>query len=81
MVLIRSIFLCLQATAVFCHQGCRVIPGDRGWPSEQAWDQLNKTVSGRLVATVPVASTCHDSSYDEAACLAKKEQWDLAQTQ
>ena len=47
---------------------CRYIPGDAGWPQPQLWSQLNQTVSRRLIATVPVASVCHDPNYDEAKC-------------
>jgi len=35
---------------------CRVFPDDKAWPSEKDWNALNKTVSGRLVATVPPAT-------------------------
>ncbi|GJC99261.1 FAD binding domain-containing protein [Colletotrichum higginsianum] len=34
---------------------CKYLPGDPGWPSADAWAQLNRTVDGRLVATVPYA--------------------------
>ncbi|KAL8832099.1 MAG: hypothetical protein Q9191_000478 [Dirinaria sp. TL-2023a] len=67
--------------------GCRFIPSDPEWPSEQQWAILNKTVSGRLIATVPVAAPCYHSTYDvttkkyepstynEAACAAVKKGW------
>lgn len=63
---------------------CLNIPGDPGWPSNSLWSQLNQTVSGRLIATVPLASVCHDSPYqafDETACAVLRSDWDLAQTQ
>ena len=67
--------------------GCRFIPSDPDWPSEQQWASLNKTVGGRLIATVPIGSPCyhstydvtaqkyHLSTYDEAACAAVKKGW------
>ncbi|KAF9740453.1 hypothetical protein PMIN03_010243 [Paraphaeosphaeria minitans] len=51
---------------------CKTIPGDAAWPKKDAWDILNSTVNGRLIATVPVAHVCHTSGtysgYDETAC-------------
>ncbi|RYP17994.1 hypothetical protein DL765_004213 [Monosporascus sp. GIB2] len=51
---------------------CKSIPGDAGWPSWSEWAQLNTTVGGRLVATVPVAHVCHQTgpfaAFNETAC-------------
>jgi len=60
---------------------CRFIPGDEGWPSQSDWDRLNRTVRGRLIATVPLASVCHTPTYSETACDSLKQQWDLSPTQ
>lgn len=57
---------------------CRNIPGDAGWPKENAWDHLNRTVSGRLISTVPVGSVCHEPSYDEAKCAQLTQEWGRA---
>jgi hypothetical protein len=54
---------------------CRCLPGDACWPAESTWAQLNSTVSGKLVATVPIGSPCHDPTYDAAACDELKTQW------
>jgi len=54
---------------------CRAFPGDADWPSEKEWATLNKTVSGRLVATTPIGSPCHQPSYDAAACALVREGW------
>lgn len=35
---------------------CRFLPGDAEWPNDATWSRLNKTVGGRLIDTVPVAS-------------------------
>jgi hypothetical protein len=59
---------------------CRCVPGDVCWPSSATWNSFNATVHGRLIATVPQASVCHDPFYDEAACAGLKEGWDLTQT-
>ncbi|PKY03432.1 putative isoamyl alcohol oxidase [Aspergillus campestris IBT 28561] len=61
--------------AVHTTRHCKYIPGDVGWPQPQLWSQLNQTVEGRLIATVPVGSVCHDPTYDEAKCLAVTANW------
>ncbi|KAL8663557.1 MAG: hypothetical protein Q9202_003745 [Teloschistes flavicans] len=59
---------------------CRYIPEDAGWPQPQLWHQLNRTVDGRLIATVPVGSVCHFPNYDEAKCNDLTTTWGLVQT-
>lgn len=59
---------------------CRYIPEDAGWPQPQLWHQLNRTVNGRLIATVPVGSVCHFPNYDEAKCNDLTTTWGLVQT-
>ncbi|KAK1460253.1 FAD binding domain-containing protein [Colletotrichum melonis] len=59
---------------------CRSLPGDASWPATTAWDTLNTTVSGKLIATVPIGSVCHDPNYDEAACTALQNSWTLPET-
>ncbi|KAF2759924.1 FAD binding domain protein [Pseudovirgaria hyperparasitica] len=62
---------------------CRCFPGDACWPTSDKWHELNTTVNGRLISTVPLASPCHDSEfgpYDEDACQAIQEAWTLPET-
>lgn len=54
---------------------CRCLPGDDCWPSKSSWDDLNSTVSGRLVETIPIGSPCHDPNYDAEACAALQARW------
>ncbi|KAH6844153.1 Zinc finger E-box-binding homeobox 1 [Alternaria postmessia] len=54
---------------------CKSFPGDKSWPSQSDWNSLNKTVGGRLVATVPLGAPCHGSTFDNAACESLKSQW------
>ncbi|KAI9675997.1 MAG: hypothetical protein M1817_000740 [Caeruleum heppii] len=54
---------------------CRCRPGDACWPNARKWAQLNETVGGRLIATVPLASSCHDPNYDASSCAKLKDQW------
>jgi hypothetical protein len=57
------------------NQDCRCLPGDACWPAQDSWAKLNSTVSGKLVATVPIGSPCHDPTYDAAACDQLKADW------
>ncbi|KAH9897401.1 hypothetical protein F4778DRAFT_232684 [Xylariomycetidae sp. FL2044] len=62
---------------------CRCFPGDTCWPSESDWAEFNRTVEGRLVATIPVASVCHDNPwvpYDAEACAHLQSVWDVPET-
>ena len=64
---------------------CKYIPGDAAWPTQDTWNQLNHTVGGRLIATVPQAAVCHVGGYatlkpNEAACEALRPEWNSPQT-
>lgn len=57
---------------------CKHIPGDVDWPQPQTWYELNHTVDGRLIATVPVGSVCHVPNYDEDKCAELTANWGQA---
>ncbi|KAG0648444.1 FAD-linked oxidoreductase ZEB1 [Hyphodiscus hymeniophilus] len=54
---------------------CRCLPGDSCWPTTKEWKALNTTVGGRLVATVPLGSPCHDPKYNGTECAILQSQW------
>ena len=54
---------------------CKCFPGDACWPTAAAWNALNATVGGRLVATVPLGTPCHDPHYNGATCSYLQSQW------
>ncbi|KAJ5052218.1 uncharacterized protein L3040_001977 [Drepanopeziza brunnea f. sp. 'multigermtubi'] len=58
---------------------CRVFPGDISWPSTASWSELNSTVDGKLISTVPIGTPCHGSAYDAAECEAIKASWQLVE--
>lgn len=60
---------------------CYCLPGDECWPAESSWNALNTTVGGRLVATVPIGTPCHDPHYNATACAALRKSWHEPQTQ
>ncbi|KAF7541241.1 hypothetical protein G7054_g685 [Neopestalotiopsis clavispora] len=77
----RPFSIALAAAPVFTMGAqastCYAMPGDAAWPSAATWSQLNATVGGRLIATVPIGSPCHDPNYDAVACAALQDEWTL----
>lgn len=69
------------AAATNSSSQCHVLPSDADWPSTTEWASLNTTVNGRLIATVPIGSPCHDPNYDAVACAALQNNWTVASTQ
>ncbi|KAK3939574.1 hypothetical protein QBC46DRAFT_262899 [Diplogelasinospora grovesii] len=65
----------LFAAGVLAGQSCKCFPGASCWPSTGDWNQLNRTVGGRLIATVPLAEACHDPNYDAEECQYLQGQW------
>ncbi len=63
---------------------CRCQPHEPCWPSDREWQGLNTTIGGNLAAVKPVASVCHDPTFNDAACKAvasnySKSQWRASQ--
>ncbi|KAK7397791.1 hypothetical protein QQX98_012840 [Neonectria punicea] len=80
MKIFKSLSWALLSLAIAdCQAKCRCLPGDACWPSVAAWNELNSTVDGRLIATVPIGSPCHDPTYDAAACAELQTDWKLPQ--
>lgn len=70
-----GVALILESGIVTATSSCRYLPSDAGWPSLAEWNQFNSTVGGRLVATVPLGSPCHDPTYVAAECASLQSQW------
>lgn len=84
MYLFWSLLLVLGTVTNARNSSCRNIPGDVGWPTDSEWAQLNETVDGRLIATIPLASVCHTLPYhalSERACAALQAEWDYVEVQ
>lgn len=77
--LLQSCFniLCLVLLADCSPQYCKPIPGSPKWPSPTAWQQLNNTIGGRLLAPTPPGAVCHPSSptFDNATCASVFKSW------
>ena len=51
----------------------RVRPGDPAWPSDAAWDELNRQVEGRLIKVRSPLAACVGASPDPACAQVFKE--------
>ncbi|KAI1472683.1 FAD-binding domain-containing protein [Daldinia caldariorum] len=48
---------------------CREYPGSPGWPLDEEWSRLNRSLGGALIKGIPPAAVCYDGPYkDAAAC-------------
>lgn len=54
---------------------CRCFPGDACWPGVGDWANLNRSIEGGLIATVPIGSPCHNPTFDAAQCKSIQENW------
>lgn len=56
---------------------CKAVPGTTSWPSASAWDALNTTLSGNLIAPTPPGAVCHPDqpSYNNVTCAVVAELW------
>ena len=60
---------------------CKCMPGDACWPSTEDWTALNSSLGGKLVATVPIGSPCHDPTYVKVECLSLQQKWFMPEVQ
>ncbi|KAK7453948.1 hypothetical protein VKT23_011460 [Stygiomarasmius scandens] len=56
-------------------QLCKALPEDAEWPSLDTWDAFNASVDGRLIRTVPIASPCHNPTFDGEQCQFVRDNW------
>ncbi|KAL4899953.1 hypothetical protein BDW74DRAFT_188831 [Aspergillus multicolor] len=63
---------------------CRCFPGEPCWPSPEQWDNLNASLSGNLIATVPIGSVCHTNTsfapYSSRRCAELQSYWSIPAT-
>lgn len=63
--------------------GCLCFPGDTCWPTLPEWAAFNRSLGGKLIATIPLASVCHDSAfgpYDAERCTQAQSTWFFPET-
>lgn len=73
--LLSAVYVCIHLPLVHALQVCRCFPGDACWPSQAIWQNLNGSVQGRLVATVPLGAPCHDPVYNAKICQSLQSNW------
>ncbi|KIW91596.1 uncharacterized protein Z519_07563 [Cladophialophora bantiana CBS 173.52] len=73
LLLLASLHQALAGPATYC----KPVPSSINWPAQSAWQELNKTVSGKLFADVPPGSVCHPESalFNNATCAFVLSQW------
>lgn len=56
---------------------CKVFPGDKAWPSPSTWRLLDLLSGGKLIATIPSASSCYKGwgDEDETGCAYVSDNW------
>lgn len=56
---------------------CKVTPDDVAWPDASEWANLNSSISGALIATIPPASSCYPGNPlgAYANCTEVTEDW------
>ncbi|KAN0073991.1 hypothetical protein V8E54_007928 [Elaphomyces granulatus] len=65
---IAFIFKFVLAVTADSAPRCRCTPDQSCWPSDEQWQALNNSVSGRLTSVQPVAWVCHDPTFNNATC-------------
>ncbi|KAI5776948.1 FAD/FMN-containing protein [Geopyxis carbonaria] len=77
-IIIFSLLLLLYtfpASHAYSTPNRRCTYGEPCWPSSRDWDHFNATISGRLIASLPPASACHDPHYSQSLCATAKTEW------
>ncbi|KAL4922038.1 hypothetical protein BDW62DRAFT_207823 [Aspergillus aurantiobrunneus] len=63
---------------------CRCFPDDTCWPLPEQWDNLNASLSGNLIATIPIGSVCHTNTsfapYSRQKCSELQSHWSIPAT-
>ncbi|KAK5988880.1 putative FAD-linked oxidoreductase [Cladobotryum mycophilum] len=69
--------LWLYAIVVEAIHDCKVTPKSPTWPSPLDWEQLNQTISGKLLNPRPPASVCHhnEPNFNPSQCVTVTTQW------
>lgn len=71
----------ISATTEATSGSCKCFPGDKCWPSTSTWNAFNQSIDGRLIATKPLATSCHGPDYDAESCSVLKDRWFLPEEQ
>jgi hypothetical protein len=72
-----ALAFCVRAQSYSNNTHCKPVFNSPDWPSVTAWNQLNNTVSGRLIAPTPPGAVCHadQPQYNNDSCTLLSVQW------
>lgn len=58
-------------------KGCKLLPGDKEWPSSSVWKEFDSLLDGALIKGVPAAAVCYQDwpQYDETKCAQVQASW------
>lgn len=74
--------LLLQTKPVY-KSSCRCFFGDSCWPKPSQWRAFNQSLGGKLIATTPIGSPCHDDAFgpfDAERCANLRSNWFFPET-
>ncbi|THU80375.1 FAD-binding domain-containing protein [Dendrothele bispora CBS 962.96] len=72
---ILSLALSAVADRDSSNPACKALPSDADWPTRSVWNAFNASVDGRLIRTVPIASPCHNPTFDAEKCQSIRDNW------
>jgi len=78
LMMLKLMWIASLATLAFASvpaDKCVCLPDQACWPSTNDWSTFNDTVGGKLVVIHPVATPCHDPTFDGGVCQAITEQY------
>ncbi|KAL3443960.1 hypothetical protein BJX65DRAFT_298018 [Aspergillus insuetus] len=62
----------------------RCFPDDTCWPSTDAWNKLNDSLTGKLISTIPIGSVCHNNTdfapSSSEKCSELRSRWSIPET-
>ena len=79
----RSLPLQPLSQGLVSNASCRCFPSDDCWPTKAEWDDFNRTLGGKLIATKPLGSVCHLDDfdvYDAQRCADLQAKWQIPET-
>ena len=67
------------SAAAINNYSCKSTPLDSSWPNPEQWANLNASLHGTLIQTLPVASSCYAGNPfgSEVSCDLTSAQWSL----
>ena len=73
-------YLAYFALSTFALPKCKTAPSDNSWPLDENWVELNNSIDGTLIKTIPIASSCWPGNpfNSPESCAVVQRNWTLA---